>query len=236
MKALSRFAVWAIDMGYDLDRETVLVPEVLERYRVTGMRELAPTSRSTEISRLRTVARAVTRRAPWPAPGMGGSRQGLSAPYTVEQVASYWAAGEAQNGPFRVQAMTAVLALTVGAGARSGELFAVTRSDVARVDGVVAVALGPVSARRVVPVRTSWVDQLEKVAAGSRDRAAGGLAPGGPGSGGGAARLVRVPGRVAPVDGRRLAGEPLETDAKGSNPQKLGPSPIAGSIGEHNTA
>ena len=115
LKALSRFAVWAIDVGYDLDRETVLTPEVLERYRVTGMRELAPTSRSTEISRLRRVARAVTRRAPWPAPGEQGARQGLSAPYTHEQVADYWAAALSQNGPFRVQAMTAVLALTVGA-------------------------------------------------------------------------------------------------------------------------
>ena len=167
LKALSRFAVWAIDVGYDLDRETVLTPEVLERYRVTGMRELAPTSRLTEISRLRRVARAVTRRAPWPAPGEQGARQGLSAPYTHEQVEAYWAAGEAQNGPFRVQAMTAVLVLTVGVGARSGELFAVTRADVVEVGGVVAVALGSVSARRVVSVRAGWVERLKGVLAGA---------------------------------------------------------------------
>ncbi|WP_231914185.1 hypothetical protein [Rhodococcus sp. LB1] len=167
LKALSRFAVWAIDVGYDLDRETVLVPEVLERYRVTGMRELAPTSRSAEVSRLRRVARAVTRRAPWPAAGAPGSRQGLSAPYMHEQVESYWAAALSQNGPFRVQALTAVLALTVGVGARSGELFAVTRSEVTRVDGVVAVRLGSEASGRVVPVRAGWVDRLEKVAAGA---------------------------------------------------------------------
>ncbi|WAM19964.1 hypothetical protein [Rhodococcus sp. JS3073] len=139
----------------------------LERYRVTGMRELAPTSWSTEVSRLRTVARAVTRRAPWPAPGMGGSRRGLSAPYTHEQLESYWAAAEAQNGPFRVQAMTAVLALTVGVGARPGELFAVTAADVIEVDGVVAVVLGSVSAGRVVPVRAGWVERLKGVVAGA---------------------------------------------------------------------
>ncbi|KXF50721.1 hypothetical protein AXA44_18265 [Rhodococcus sp. SC4] len=167
LKALSRFAVWAIDVGYDLDREVVLVPEVVERYRVTGMRELAPTSRSTEISRLRTVARAVTRRAPWPAPGAGGSRQGLSPTYTEAQVAAYWEAALSQNGPFRVQAMTAVLALTVGAGARPGELFAITAADVIEVDGVVAVVLGPVSARRVVPVRAGWVERLKGVLAGA---------------------------------------------------------------------
>nr|WP_271213952.1 hypothetical protein [Rhodococcus wratislaviensis]GLK41228.1 hypothetical protein GCM10017611_81040 [Rhodococcus wratislaviensis] len=159
--------MWAIDVGYDLDRETVLVPEVLERYRVTGMRELAPTSRSTEISRLRRLAREVTRRAPWPAPGAGGPRQGLSPPYTDEQVESYWEAALSQNGPFRVQAMTAVLALTVGVGARPGELFAVTAADVIEVDGVVAVALGPEAAGRVVPVRAGWVDRLERVVAGA---------------------------------------------------------------------
>ncbi|MCZ4589667.1 hypothetical protein O4328_39545 [Rhodococcus opacus] len=167
LKALSRFAVWAIDVGFDLDREVVLVPEVVERYRVTGMRELAPTSRSTEISRLRRVARAVTRRAPWPAPGAGGSRQGLSPPYTEAQIAGYWEAALCQNGPFRVQAMTATLALTAGVGARPGELFAVTAADVIEVDGVVAVVLGPESAGRVVPVRASWVDRLERVATGA---------------------------------------------------------------------
>ncbi|AHK29173.1 hypothetical protein Pd630_LPD01945 [Rhodococcus opacus PD630] len=167
MKALSRFAVWAIDVGYDLDRETMLTPEVVERYRATGMRGLAPTSRSTEISRLRTLAREVTRRAPWPAASEQGARQGLSAPYADEQLESYWTAAGAQNGPFRVQAMTAVLALTVGAGARPGELFAVTRADVVEVDGVVAVALGPESAGRVVPMRAGWGHRLTGVVAGA---------------------------------------------------------------------
>ncbi|MFW2242656.1 hypothetical protein ACVH9Z_18975 [Rhodococcus opacus] len=36
------------------------------------------------------------------------------------QVAAYWEVALSQNGPFRVQVMTATLTLTVGAGARSG--------------------------------------------------------------------------------------------------------------------
>ncbi|WP_009478358.1 hypothetical protein [Rhodococcus sp. JVH1] len=206
LKALSRFAVWAIDVGYELDRETVLVPEVVERYRVTGMRELAPSSRSAEVSRLRTVARAVTRRAPWPAPGAPGSRQGLSAPYTHEQLEAYWEAALSQNGPFRVQAMTAVLALTAAAaGARPGELFAITAADVIGVDGVVAVVLGPESEGRVVPVRAGWVERLERGRCGGGCGAVGGLASGRRRSGGGVARLVRVPGRVAAVGGGAVA-------------------------------
>lgn len=169
LKVLTRLAVWAVDVGLVLDREVVLTPEVLERYRVTGMRELASTSRSAEISRLRTLARSVTKRAPWPGPDERGLRQGLSPPYTCEQVEAYWKAAASQNGPFRVQAMKAILTLTVGAGARAGELFAVVSSDVVDVGGVVAVTLGGSvgAAGRVVPVRAGWVDRLEKVAAGA---------------------------------------------------------------------
>lgn len=167
LKVLTRLAVWAVDVGLVLDREVVLTPEVLERYRVTGMRELAPTSRSAEISRLRTLARSVTKRAPWPGPDERGSRQGLSPPYTREQIEAYWTAAASQNGPFRVQAMKAILTLTVGLGARSGELFAVMPSDVVDVGGMVAVRLGAGVAGRVVPVRAGWVDRLEKVTAGA---------------------------------------------------------------------
>ncbi|WP_245709241.1 hypothetical protein [Rhodococcus tukisamuensis] len=173
LKVLTRLAVWAVDVGLVLDREVVLTPEVLERYRVTGMRELAPTSRSAEISRLRTLARSVTKRAPWPGPDERGARQGLSPPYTCEQVEAYWKAAASQNGPFRVQAMKAILTLTVATGARSGELFTVVTSDVVDVGGVVAVRLGAGAGAgagavgRVVPVRAGWVDRLEKVAAGA---------------------------------------------------------------------
>ncbi|MGW0177213.1 hypothetical protein ACWDUM_25590 [Rhodococcus sp. NPDC003322] len=167
LKVLTRLAAWAIDVGLVLDREVVLTPEVLERYRVTGMRQLAPTSRSAEISRLRTLARSVTKRAPWPGPDERGSRQGLSPPYAREQIEAYWKAAASQNGPFRVQAMKAILTLTVGVGARSGELFAVVTSDVVDVGGVVAVRLGGGAKGRVVPVRAGWVDRLEKVSAGA---------------------------------------------------------------------
>lgn len=167
MKVVTRLAVWALDVGLVLEREVVLTPEVLERYRTTGMRELASTSRSTELSRLRALARAVTRRAPWPAPDERGSRQGLSPPYTDEQVEAYWAVAAAQNGPFRVQAMRAVLALTVGVGARARELFAVTAEEVVDVGGLRAVRLGSAGARRVVPVRAGWLERLEAVVAGA---------------------------------------------------------------------
>ncbi|MGW3485337.1 hypothetical protein [Rhodococcus indonesiensis] len=126
MKVLTRFAVWGLDVGYDLDRERVLTPEELERYRAAGLRELAATSRATELSRLRALARVVTRRAPWPAPEDRGSRQQLSPPYTDAEIDEYWEAASAQSGPFRVQAMRAVLVLSVGVGARARELFAVT--------------------------------------------------------------------------------------------------------------
>lgn len=160
LKVLSRFALWAVDEGMVLDRESVLTPEAIDRYRLVGMRALAPTSRSAEVSRLRHLARAVTKKAPWPAAGAQGSRQGLSPPYTGEEIAGYWQAAGMQNGPFRVQAMKATLALTVGAGARSGELFAVTADDIIDVDGIAAVRLGSVPAR-VVPVRAAWADRLQ---------------------------------------------------------------------------
>ncbi|WP_246098095.1 hypothetical protein [Rhodococcus spelaei] len=167
MKVLSRLAVWALDDGLVLDREVVLTPEVLERYRLVGMRELAPTSRAAEMSRLRRIARTVTVRAPWPPPGERSSRQELSPPYTDAEVAAFWRWSTRQNGPFRVQAMTAVLALTLGVGARSGELFAVTASDVVKVGGVTAVRLGSTPRRRVVPVRRRMVPRIRDVCRGA---------------------------------------------------------------------
>ncbi|SDD24649.1 hypothetical protein [Rhodococcus tukisamuensis] len=167
LRALSRFAAWVVDVGLTLDREAVLTPEVLERYRLSGIRQLAPTSRSTEVSRLRRIAREVTRRAPWPADDQRAPRQGLSPPYTDEQVDAYWAAASAQNGPFRVQAMRATLALTLGVGARARELFSITRADIVEVGGVRAVRLGAGPEGRVVPVRAQWVEGLDEVAAGA---------------------------------------------------------------------
>lgn len=167
MKALSRLAVWALDDGLVLDREVVLTPEVLERYRLVGMRELAPTSRAAEMSRLRRIAGSVTVRAPWPPPGERSSRQELSPPYTDAEIAAFWRWSTRQNSPFRVQAMTAVLALTLGVGARSGELFAVTAADVVKVGGVTAVRLGSPSQRRVVPVRRRVLPRLRVACRGA---------------------------------------------------------------------
>ncbi|WP_255025067.1 hypothetical protein [Rhodococcus sp. GA1] len=168
LKVLTRLAVWALDEGLGLDREVVLTPDVLERYRLVGMRELAPTSRAAEMSRLRRLARVVTVRAPWPPAGERSSRHELSPPYTDAEIAAFWRWAPRQNGPFRVQAMTAVLALTLGVGVRSGELFAVTASDVVTVGGVPAVRLG--SPQRVVPVRRHVVPRLRAACRGAGRR------------------------------------------------------------------
>jgi hypothetical protein len=120
LKVFSRLAVWALDQGMELDRETILTPDVLERYRLVGMRELAPTSRSAEMSRLRRIARVVTRRAPWPPEGERGSRRALSPPYSTAEVTEYWQGSKHQHGPFRVQAMKATLALTLGSARGPG--------------------------------------------------------------------------------------------------------------------
>jgi len=163
LKALARFAAWAVEQRMALEAETMLSPEVLERYRLTGMRPLVATSRSAEISRLRRIARTVTTSAPWPPPLDSSPRGPLSPPYTAAEVARFWDVAHRQRSLFRRHAMTAVLALTLGAGARSGELFTVGAADVVEIASTTAVRLG--SPARVVPVRHDCVRPLRRVCA-----------------------------------------------------------------------
>lgn len=163
LKALSRFAAWAVAQGMVLETETALSPEVLERYRLTGMRPLVATSRSAEVSRLRRIARVVTTSAPWPPPLDSSPRGPLSPPYTAAEVARFWDVAQRQRSLFRRHAMTAVLALTLGVGARSGELFTVFAADVVDIESTTAVRLG--SPVRVVPVRHDCVRPLRRVCA-----------------------------------------------------------------------
>ncbi|NMN99045.1 hypothetical protein [Antrihabitans stalactiti] len=163
LKALARFAAWAVGQGMVLETETVLSPEVLERYRLTGMRPLVATSRSAETSRLRRIARTVTTSTPWPPPLDSSPRGPLSPPYTATEVTRFWDVAHRQRSLFRRHAMTAVLALTLGAGARSGELFTVTEADVVDIESTTALRLG--SPVRVVPVRHDCVRPLRRVCA-----------------------------------------------------------------------
>ena len=159
LKALAHLAAWAYEHAIPIETEAVLQPEVLERYRLTGMRRLSARSRSAEMSRLRRVARVVTQRAPWPAPNERGPRGPLSPPYSDDEVRQFWRDAELQHSLFRRHAMNALLALTLGVGVRPRELFLPTADHIEMVDDVMAVRI-PGNHARVVPVRRECVDQI----------------------------------------------------------------------------
>ena len=163
MKALSHIAAWADGQGVPLDTELLLSPDILERYRLTGMRALSERSRATEISRLRRIARSVTVAAPWPAPPAKTGRATISPPYSTAEVAALWSDAQHQSTGFRRHAMAALLTLTLGAGLRPGEIFTVTADNLSDQDGVLAVSVAGTSAR-CIPVRVHYADRLRSLA------------------------------------------------------------------------
>lgn len=89
MSIVTRFCAWCLEEFLPLDRETLFTPDTVERYVLTGMRDLQPSCRRTHLSQLSAIGRTITRRAPWPPARTGLARNRLATPYTPAQVAGY---------------------------------------------------------------------------------------------------------------------------------------------------
>ncbi|WP_414123483.1 hypothetical protein [Corynebacterium nuruki] len=167
---LARLAVWVhIVHGHPLDAEHVLDHELIEMFVAHELSDLSQRTRGRSRSMLVRMARATNPVWNGPAEGPQYGYKAPLGPYTPAELALCrdWAYG--QPTAHRRHACTLVLALTLGAGLRSGEIAALRVADV-HDDGDAGIILRPHGYRgagpRDVPVLAEWEDTLRAEIAG----------------------------------------------------------------------
>lgn len=157
---MTGFHVWAHQNGLALGIET-LTPDNVERYVATSC---PPASQKTIRSVLRRIGLAVTRKAPWDPVPPAYAPQSLSQPYNRSEVATLWAAVDAQTTKLRAEFLEIVLLLGLGAGLSRSSMRLVRPEHITRAsDGAVEVRAGYPD--RTVPCLDVYADRLEAFAA-----------------------------------------------------------------------
>ncbi|WP_438471014.1 hypothetical protein [Streptomyces asiaticus] len=165
MSTVTRFCAWCLEEFLPLDRETLFTPDTVERYVVTGMRDLQPSSRRTHRSQLSTIGRTITRRAPWPPLKTGLSRNRLATPYTPHQVAGYLEAAGQQTTRVCTRAAFGLLAAGLGAGLMPGEHLTITGHSLTTTERGTTMLTVTGTRPRVIPVLAAYAPLLRTLAA-----------------------------------------------------------------------
>ena len=125
---LASFGRWLSAEGLTVDRSTLTDPDLIERYVQTGMADRAETTRATERSTLRRVARRLDP-APLPSPEPI-ERFRARPPYRRWEVARFLELARAQPTSARRRSTLAILALGLGCGLDRPDLAWVRGCDV----------------------------------------------------------------------------------------------------------
>ena len=149
LQAVSGLAAWALGVGIDLDPETILHPDTIDRYIACGTTQLADSTRSTRRGALSTIGRRVTRLAPWGPDRPAYTITNPLEPYTESDVAVLLAAAAHQGTAYRRRAMTVILTLGLGAGLRTRELTLAIGRDIHSRDGHTIISVGGPAAREI---------------------------------------------------------------------------------------
>lgn len=159
--ATSRLAVFATEVGLDLDVSVVLHPAVIERFVAVATTGMSSPTRRTVRTNLRHVAQRVgPARRPRPAVL---PRERIKTPYTDAEVDAYLRLADTQPTLGRRMRTVGLIGLGAGAGLTGGDLRSVRGTDiVGRSGGMVVVVSGPRA--RVVPVAVRYQQRLAVVA------------------------------------------------------------------------
>jgi len=159
--AAGRLAGFGESVGMELRAEALLAEASVERFVLTGCRELSAATRRTLRTNLRALARAHrTPPSPQPAPL---PRERAKAPYSQAEIAGYLRLARAQPTEARRMRATALICLGAGAGIVGPELRRLRGCDViARSGGLVVCVSG--RRARSVPVAARFHSPLEAAA------------------------------------------------------------------------
>ncbi|PYC88417.1 hypothetical protein C7C46_00655 [Streptomyces tateyamensis] len=219
MTTVAHFCAWARSVFLPLDTEALFHPDVVDRYVATGMPHLKDTSRSTHRSRLTSVARAVTRRAPWPPAPETISRNRLSPPYTDPDVAGLLAAARQQKTPHRRRAALGLLGAGLGAGLIGGEHLVLTGEDVTTTPGGVTVITLAGSRPREIPVLAAYAPLVRTLARRFPDQPlVGPVSATGKNRLGNLASSIEIPSRLPALSTSRLRTTWLVTHLNAGTP------------------
>jgi hypothetical protein len=160
--AIAYYAFWIYERGLLLDVEIVFTPSRVEHYIKTATAHLVPSSRASRRAALARVGREVTRRAPWPPPGMRFQMHQLQPPYLAAEVERYLQMASQQSTPFKRRVATAQLALGLGAGLQAQDYLSVGNEHLV-LHGDVFMMDIPGSRARKVPMHQRYADLLLEI-------------------------------------------------------------------------
>ena len=165
----ARLAAWAVEQGLPVDPERVLHPDAVERFVAVARAGERDGTRATYRSRLRRVAVAATRKAPW-SPPVKIPRPGHRAPYTPADLGLLLAAGSRIADPDRARAFVMV-PVGLAAGPQPAELLLLTADHITvGRDGLVDVLVGAgTPAERLVVADAAYGPLLLAAAAATPD-------------------------------------------------------------------
>lgn len=154
--ATSKLGAFGITVGLDLTAEVMLHPSVIERFCVTGCKEMAPASVRTIRTNLRFVADRLLGSGP---PPVALCRERAKAPYSDAEIDSYLRLCDSQPTEARRNHAAALICLGAGAGLVGADLRVVRGTDIiCRSGGVIAEVSG--AHPRCVPVARRFQDRL----------------------------------------------------------------------------
>lgn len=132
MSNTTSFVRWCLLADVPLTVESIFTPTRVEAYTAELTRSgRSPRAVSSVRSTLRTVGIACTKKAPWPRPPAQLRRGGyVNAPYSAEDISQFWEACLAQPTRHRRHVMATILALGLGCGLSSYELYFLETSHI----------------------------------------------------------------------------------------------------------
>ncbi|WP_284753516.1 hypothetical protein [Arthrobacter sp. efr-133-R2A-120] len=157
--AIAYYVYWTYERGLLLDVEIIFTPSRVQQYVQTATTHLVPSSRASHRASLVRVGREVTRRAPWPPPGVSFEMRQLQPPYSSQEVELYLQMAGQLSTKFRRRVATAQLCLGLGAGLIAQEYMTVGLEQLV-LHGEVFMMEIPGERARKVPMHQRYVDLL----------------------------------------------------------------------------
>lgn len=153
------FVTSAIDMDWTLDPVLLFTDRYIEWHCRKRLATLHPEVRATARSRLRRVARAVSKQHGLTPPPASYARRAQAKPYEPGDIDDFESLVPLQPTQYRARILTALLSLCAGAGVRSQELVQITAAHVRFVDDFVILDV-PGPKARSLPVRRRFDEML----------------------------------------------------------------------------
>jgi hypothetical protein len=159
----TQLVVWTESIGLPLKADTILHPDVIDRFVTEGCAQLADGTRLNYRRHLRVIGAAVLGHSIYPPRPLPIRRAGVLPPYSSIEIAALlsWARG-LPTARFRHTA-EGILALGLGAGLTSQEISRLVGTDIeAGPDGVFVSVIGDQA--RLVPVLFRWEKAVAQLA------------------------------------------------------------------------